>query len=656
MRQELVRAAFIVALPLCGAAAHAQDSATVSPNENLVIDGIPPIPASIAEMTQRYTEFRRASLLDWHPGKSEMLISTRFASTPQVHRVVSPGGARTQLTFAQEPVSQAVYEPRTGRYFLFLKDVGGNEFSQIYRFDVAGGEITLLTDGRSQNGGIEWSTGGDRIAYGSTRRNGTDRDIYVMNPSDPKSDRLLLEVQGGGWGVIDWSPDDRQLIAEEIRSVNQSSLWLVDVASGKKSALSPADGGDTVVYAGAQFSRDGRGVYLITDEGSEFQRLAYMDLATRRLTPLTTGLDSDVSEFALSRDGRTIALVTNEAGISRLYLLDTGTRRRRPVRGLPSGVLGGLVWQRVGGQLGFTLASTRSAGDAYALAPATGKLTRWTVSEAGGLDTTVLSDPVLIRWPSFDGREISGFYYRPPARFPGKRPVLIDIHGGPEGQARPGFQGRGNYLLNELGVAIIEPNVRGSTGYGKSFVKLDNGFKREDTVKDIGALLDWIGRQPELDASRIMVTGGSYGGYMTLMVATTYDERICCSLDVVGISNLATFLTHTESYRRDLRRVEYGDERDREMRAFMDRTAPINNAAKITKPLFVVQGANDPRVARSEAEQMVATVKRNDGPVWYLLAKDEGHGFRKKANADFQFYATVQFIRTYLLSADGMRP
>jgi dipeptidyl aminopeptidase/acylaminoacyl peptidase len=656
MRQELARAALALALSLYGATAHAQDTATVSPNENLVTDGIPPIPASIAEVTRRYTEFRRAALLDWHPGKPEILISTRFANTPQIHRVVSPGGARTQLTFAQEPVSEAVYEPRTGRYFLFLKDVGGNEFSQIYRFDVAGGEITLLTDGRSQNGGIEWSTAGDRIAYGSTRRNGADRDIYVMNPSDPKSDRLLLEVQGGGWGVTDWSPDDRQLIAQESRSVNQSSLWLVDLESGKKAALSPADGADTVVYAGAQFSRDGRGVYLVTDQGSEFQRLAYLDLATRRLTPLTTGIDWDVTEFALSWDGRTIAFVTNEGGISRLYLLDTRTRRRRPVSGLASGVLGGLVWQRGSGRLGFTFADTRSAGDAYSLDPATGKVTRWTTSETGGLDTKALPEPALIRWPSFDGREISGFYYHPPARFAGKRPVLINIHGGPEGQARPGFQGRGSYFLNEQGVAIIEPNVRGSTGYGKSFVKLDNGFKREDTVKDIGALLDWIGRQPELDGSRIMVTGGSYGGYMTLMVATTYDRRICCSLDVVGISNLATFLTHTESYRRDLRRVEYGDEREPEMRAFMDRTAPLNNAAKITKPLFMVQGANDPRVPRGEAEQMVATVKRNAGPVWYLLAKDEGHGFRKKANADFQFYATVQFIRTYLLSGDGVRP
>ncbi len=472
----------------------------------------------------------------------------------------------------------------------------------------------------------QWSTAGDRIAYGSTRRNGTDRDIYVMDPSDPKSDRLLLEVQGGGWGVTDWSPDDRQVIAQETRSVNQSSLWLVDVASGKKSALSPVDGGDTVVYAGAQFGRDGRGVYFITDQGSEFQRLAYMNLATRRVTPLTTGIDWDVTEFALSWDGRTIALVTNEGGISRLYLLDTRTRRRRPVPGLPSGVLSGLVWQRGGGRLGFTFADTRSAGDAYSLDPATGKLTRWTTSETGGLDTKALPEPALIRWPSFDGREISGFYYRPPARFPGKRPVLIDIHGGPEGQVRPGFQGRGNYLLNELGVAIIEPNVRGSTGYGKSFVKLDNGFKREDTIKDIGALLDWIGRQPELDSSRIMVTGGSYGGYMTLMVATTYNDRIRCSLDVVGISNLATFLTHTESYRRDLRRVEYGDERDREMRAFMDRTAPLNNAAKITKPLFVVQGANDPRVPRSEAEQMVGD--RQAERRARLVPAGEGRGAR----------------------------
>ena len=280
----------------------------------------------------------------------------------------------------------------------------------------------------------------------------------------------------------------------------------------------------------------------------------------------------------------------------------------------------------------------------------------WTASELGGLVGSELSEPALVRWKSFDGREITGFYYRPPARFTGKRPVIVNIHGGPEGQSRPGFLGRNNYFLNELGVAVIYPNVRGSTGYGKSFVKLDNGVRREDSVKDIGALLDWIATQPDLDAAKVMVTGGSYGGYMTLAVATMYNDRICCSLDVVGISNFNTFLQNTEAYRRDLRRVEYGDERTPEIHDFFERTAPLNNAGKINRPLFVVQGGNDPRVPHTEAEQMVARVKRNGSPVWYLMAKDEGHGFRKKGNADYQFYLTTGFVRRFLLNGETPAP
>jgi dipeptidyl aminopeptidase/acylaminoacyl peptidase len=285
----------------------------------------------------------------------------------------------------------------------------------------------------------------------------------------------------------------------------------------------------------------------------------------------------------------------------------------------------------------------------YVLNAASGAVTRWTESETGGLDASALPEPSLVRWTSFDGREITGFYYRPPARFTGKRPVIIDIHGGPEGQSQPGFQGRDTYLLAELGVAMIQPNVRGSTGYGKSFTKLDNGTRRLDSVRDIGALLDWIAAEPDLDATRVMVTGGSYGGYMTLAVATMYDRRIRCALEVVGISNFITFLTNTESYRRDLRRVEYGDERDPETRAFFEKIAPVNQTDSITKPLFVVQGANDPRVPRTESEQMVARVKQHGTPVWYLVASDEGHGFRKKANVDYLFYATVAFVRWFLL-------
>ena len=315
----------------------------------------------------------------------------------------------------------------------------------------------------------------------------------------------------------------------------------------------------------------------------------------------------------------------------------------------PSGVISGVKWRQGAREIGFTVASARTGADAFTLNADDGRVARWTESELGGLVPSELSEGELVRWPSFDGREITGFLYRPPSKFTGPRPVVINIHGGPEAQYRPSYQGRWNYYLNELGVAIIYPNVRGSTGYGKTFVDLDNGIKRLDSVKDIGALLDWIARQPGLDASRVMVGGGSYGGYMTLAVAAMYNTRIRCAVDVVGISNFNTFLKNTESYRRDLRRVEYGDERDPAIAVFFEETAPLTNAHRITKPLFVIQGGNDPRVPRTESEQMVARIRQNRGPVWYLMATDEGHGFVKKSNVDFQFYATLMFARQYLV-------
>lgn len=623
-------------------------AAVIAPTDNLVVDGLPAIPATLAGEVRRYTESRGAGIADWHPQRRELLITTRFGNTTQLHVVRMPGGDRTQVTFFEEPVTGGSFDPQ-GRFVLFGRDVGGNEFGQLYRLDLADGKVTLLTDGgRSQNGGVLWNRTGDRIAYASTRRNGTDRDIYIMDPAQPASDRLVLQVSGGGWGVTDWSPDGGQLIVLEFLSVNRSNLWLVDVASGQKTLLTP-QGRDTVSYGGAEFAADGKGLYVGSDRGSEFRQLSYFDLATRTFTPLTADITWDLDGFDLSPDGKRIAFATNEAGTSRVYLLETATRQHRVVTGVPAGIVGALTWHANSRDLGLTVSSARSPSDAYSLDVESGQVTRWTESELGGLIASELSEPTLIRWKSFDGLEITGFLYKPPARFAGPRPVLISIHGGPEGQSRPGFLGRTNYFLNELGVAVISPNVRGSTGYGKTFVKLDNGMKREDSVKDIGALLDWIARQPELDASKVMVTGGSYGGYMTLAVATRYNDRIACALDVVGISNFITFLQNTESYRRDLRRAEYGDERDPAMRAYFERMAPANNAANITKPLFVVQGGNDPRVPRTESEQMVARVKQNGRPVWYLMAKDEGHGFRKKGNVDFQFYATVMFMRRFLL-------
>jgi dipeptidyl aminopeptidase/acylaminoacyl peptidase len=641
----------LVWLLFLAAGLRAQEAPTLPVPDNLVVEGIPAIPAGLPGDVRRYTEARAAALSDWHPTRREMLITTRFGNTAQVHAVRMPLGARLQLTFFDEPVGGARYEPNQGRYFVFGKDVGGNEFVQLYSYDLAAGRATLLTDGgRSQNGGVTWNHAGDRIAYGSTRRNGADRDLYVMDPANPSSDHRVLEVSGGGWSVLDWSPDDRQLLVTQYLSVNQSFLWVIDAATGAKTALLPP-GADTVAYGGAMFGADGRGVYLTSDQGTEFQQLAYFDFASKTLTPLTAAIPWDVDEFDVSPGGGQVAFVTNEAGMSKLYLLDATTRRYRQVPGLPIGVLGGLRWHRSGRDLGFTLGTPRFPGDVYSIDARTGALTRWTESELGGLAAAELPEPALIRWAGADGREITGFLYRPPARFTGPRPVIISIHGGPEGQSRPGFLGRDNFFLSELGAVVIHPNVRGSIGYGKTFVKLDNGPRRMDAVADIGALLDWIGRQPDLDAAHVMVTGGSYGGFMTLAVATTYNDRIACALDVVGISNFNTFLRNTESYRRDLRRVEYGDERDSAMAAYFERTAPLNNAGRITKPLFVVQGRNDPRVPHTEALQMIARVKQNGSPVWFLMANDEGHGFRKKGNRDYQFYATVLFVRRFLLPA-----
>jgi dipeptidyl aminopeptidase/acylaminoacyl peptidase len=641
---------FAAALLLVSNALAQTGGPVVVPGDNLVVEGVPPIPATLPEEVRRYTEFRSASLASWHPVRREMLISTRFGDTPQVHLVKMPGGARTQLTFFPERVAGAAFRPKTGDAFVFSKDVGGNEFFQLYRYDLATGDVTLLTDGKSRNTDPLWSHDGTRLVYGSTRRNHKDVDLYTVNPSDPKSDRQLMQLEGGGWTALDFSPDDKQILVLEEISANESYLWVADSATGQKKPLTPKGGAEKVHYGGGEFAKDGRGIYATTDKDSEFHRLAYIDLATGRHDYLTDYIKWDVDEFDLSPDGKTMAFVTNEDGISRLHLMDTRTRKEKTGPNLPVGIIGGLQWHQNGRDIGFTMNTARTTSDVYSLDTRTGLVERWTQSETGGLNTENFSEAQLVRWPSFDGHVISGFLYMPPAaKFTGPRPVVINIHGGPEGQSRPTFQGRGNYFLNELGVAVIYPNVRGSTGYGKTFLSLDNGMKREDSYKDIGALLDWIKTRPDLDSNRVMVTGGSYGGHMTYAVATLYNERIRASLPVVGISNLVSFLERTEAYRRDLRRVEYGDERIPEMRAFMERTAPLNHAANITRPIFVVAGGNDPRVPLNEAEQMVRTVRKNGSPVWYLMAKDEGHGFAKKKNQDFQFYATVMFIREYLL-------
>ena len=642
------KGSLIIALMLAAACSIYAEDAVVAPPENIVAQGVPAVPAALAETAGRYKENRAAFAPSWHPQRREMLVATRFANTYQTHLVKFPGGARQQLTFFTEPVYGGSFHPNGGDYFVFQKDVGGGEWYQLFRYDMETGNSTLLTDGKSRNLQGPWSSKGDLIAYASTRRTGHDTDLWVINPADPKTDHLLTQLEGGGWSPEDWSPDDKRILLLEEVSVNESYLWLVDTATGDKTRLIPGNRDEKIAYGNPRFSRDGKGVYFTSDKGSEFQRLVYFDLATQQARVLTSNIPWDVDQFALSYDGKKIAFVSNEDGLSALHLVDTSTNAELPVPKISTGVISELVWHRNNHDLAFGLTTVRLPEDAYSLDVDTGKLERWTTSETG-VNTSGFKDAELIRWKSFDGKTISGFLTRPPAKFSGKRPVLIEIHGGPEGQSRPDFLGTDWYYVNELGIALIDPNVRGSTGYGKTFTKLDNGLLRQDSYKDIDALFDWIATQPDLDASRVAIIGGSYGGHMTLAVSTFYSDRIRCSIDIVGMSNLVTFLEHTEEYRRDLRRVEYGDERDPQMRAFLEKIAPMNNIAKIKKPMLVIAGKNDPRVPVSESDQIAEALKKQGTSVWYVLAKDEGHGFQKKSNRDYEFYSDVMFLQEYLL-------
>jgi dipeptidyl aminopeptidase/acylaminoacyl peptidase len=426
-----------------------------------------------------------------------------------------------------------------------------------------------------------------------------------------------------------------------------SEVYLLDVASGQKQKLGPdsAEAG----WFNPRFANNGPGVYAISNVGSDTTQVVYLDPGARKVTALRPDLRWDVDDLAVSRDGRYVAFLANEDGFGKLHVWDTASRKEAALPAMPEGVVDGLRWRDTGHEVGFSVASAHSPGDAYSVDLDGHLVTRWTYSETGGLDAGTFASAQLIHWKSFDGRNISGFMYGAAARFTGPRPVIINIHGGPEGQSRPGYLGATNYYMSDLGIVVIYPNVRGSTGYGKTYLNLDNGAKREDSVKDIGALLDWIKTQPNLDSSRIMVTGGSYGGYMTLAVMTHYSDRVRCAVEQVGISNFRTFLEHTEAYRRDLRRVEYGDERDPKMRDFFETISPLNNAAKITKPMFIVAGRNDPRVPWTEGQQMTEALRKNNVPVWWLVAEDEGHGFAKKKNRDFLAAATAEFVEQYLV-------
>ncbi len=609
----------------------------------MTAEDMPPIPLAMADRARPYLEARGAGFAGWDPNTRAVLISTRFANVAQLHRVEMPLGARTQISFEAEPVSGG-YAPEKGDIILVAKDRGGDEYYQLHT--LKDGRLTLLTDGKSRNQRGAWSKDGELVGYSSTARNGVDSDLYVMNPRDPASARMVHESDGGGWAITAFSPDKATAYVVDYNSVQDVDLYRLDLASG---AMTPiGDPAAEVAYSGLDIAPDGS-LWVTSDQGSDFKRLGRLDPLSGAFAPVSRET-WDVDSFDISDDGKTIAYVVNEAGTDRLRLMDVASGTITKVDSLPAGLIGGLQFAPWG-EIGFSFSSAKSAADVWSLDPATMQLTRWTQSETGGLDSAVNVEPRIVTTKSFDGLEVSGLLYLPdPAKFPGKRPLIVSVHGGPEGQSTAGFQGRNNYYLNELGIGVFYPNVRGSTGYGKTFVSLDNGpFKREDSVKDMDALIDAVRADPAVDAAKVGLSGGSYGGYMCYAAAVQLKDKLTATQCTVAISNFVSFLENTNPYRQDLRRVEYGDERDPVQRAKLTEISPLTRVAEIEKPMFVITGANDPRVPKSEADQMVAAIRANGSEAWHLIAADEGHGFRKKVNSDYAFLAQLVFWEKHLL-------
>jgi len=599
---------------------------------------VPPAPPALSARVLQYAQARSAALRDVSEDGRTLLVSTRLGAGEQLHRVSAPLGMREQLTFLEAAPGKAAFLPGDPFTLFFLQDRGGGALDQLFRLDLRTGRTELLTDGTSRHETFLLSRDGRWLAYSGTGRNGKDTDVYLAEVADARAARRLTELDGR-WLPLAFSPDGGRLLLGEADGDTTARLWLLDIATGARRLLFPGPPGAAAAgVRQALFRPDGRAVYLLTDATSDFTVLRELPLSPEEapLQAVVPDLGVDVEEMAVGRDG-TLVFSTNEAGLSRVYLVHGGRAERLP---LPDGVLHGLRFAPGRSDVLFlALEGPTSPSDVWQLSLKTRKLERWTKSEVGGLDARGWAAPKLLRYASADGLPLSAFLYLPKEVPAGARvPVVVAFHDGPDAEERPVF--RGDYqLLLEQGLAVLAPNVRGSSGFGKAFRRLDDGVGREQVLKDIAATLALIPRQPELDGARVAVWGEGYGGYLALLAAGYFPDAVSAAVDVSGLVDLPGFLEAAPPYRREALRQEYGDERRPEVRAVQERLSPLHVPLKA--PLLVVHGKRDSRVPEKQAQALVQG-RGLDG--WYLLALEEGHGFWRWQARALATQALVLFL------------
>jgi dipeptidyl aminopeptidase/acylaminoacyl peptidase len=612
----------------------------------LIFDAVPPVDPGLGLRISQYLVGREASFLAWLPDNS-LLISTRFADLTQVHRVIAPLGMREQLTWYEDPITTVLTSPAgPANGFAFLMEHNADGLPQLYYYSFASHNARMLSSGTGRHGSPLWSPDGQHIVFTGTERDGTTSDIYMSDIGKGTAPHLVVAGRDRPWFPLDWSTDGQKLLLWQPGTHEDSDLFLADVATG---SVLPIDaGGKHSGIRHARFSADGRGIYISSVDEGEFSEMRYLDLVTHQARDLTAAIPWDVVDFQVGVDGRYLAYVTDENGRDRLTVLDTQLKLELSPPGLPQGRITGMHFDHTGHLLAFSAAGPQSPSDVYVFEPERNLLTRWTHSEPGAVDPQSFVTAQAMEYPTWDRvksgqRMIPAFVYRP--RSPGPHPVLIDIHDGPAAQFRPGFDAFIQFVVNQLGYVVIAPNIRGSTGYGKSFADLDNGPAREDALRDLGSLLVWVGMQKDLDRTHVAVMGQSYGGFMALAMLATYGDRLSGGIIVDGYASLPSYIAAGSPAEQASRRAEFGDERDPQLRAELNRLSPINSLAQIRKPVLVFQGLQDTPAQVQQAGQIVAGIRARGGEAWYVTARDEGHDIRHVANRDAWLTTAAQFLK-----------
>lgn len=637
-----------------------------------------PFDSTLLEPLDAYAQVRAAGFAGW--ADTGLYIGTQLGRYPQFHQVAEPGGDRRQLTFFPRRVATFEANPVPARRdFLYTYDAGGDEQFQLRLYDLARGRSRRLGMPPGRADGVMWNDSGTAFVYAHVPA-GTDRwDLRMGRPDG--FDTLLLSLPGS-WSPMDLRPDGKRLLAQRYVSASEAELYALDIPTGMLTLLTP---GPTAFVDDAAWVRDGGNprdtswsVVFTSDRDGEAHRLYRLDpdgvqpagdfpadrprplrraAATPR--PISAPGPWDVEWVSVAPDRRTLAWSVNEDGYSRMHVRAPGAKADKALAGGPRGLFLEAKFRPGPRPKEFAVTASNGAmpGDVWTCDWMHDRWTRWTFSETGGLPAAAFRLPQLVRYPSPGIGEVPAWVYRPDsAAFPGRRPVVIQIHGGPEQQARPGFDAYVQYLCGTLGYAVILPNVRGSSGYGKTWLKADDGYKRMGAVRDIGALLDWIGGQPGLDPEQVAVSGRSYGGFMSLASLVEFGPRLRAGISAVGISHFPTFLKRTSGYRRDLRRAEYGDERDAHMAAFLDSISPLTRAERIRTPLLLIHGRNDPRVPYGESERIFAAVKAHRVPAWFLSFDEEGHGVHDQDAQKAQWRIETEFLARHLRAPNAPLP